>query len=251
MTFLSNKHLEKYSRQIIIDKIGLDGQKKILESSICIIGCGGLGTSASQYLAMSGIGKLMLVDDDRITLSNLNRQTLFTEKDIGRLKTVVLSERLQKINPVAKIKVTNKKVSSRNISNIISDYDIILDCTDNFKSRYIINKYSVKQKKFLISSALQNFDIQALALAPWKGKIFPCYNCVFPETKNLKTDGCDSLGIIAPVAGLGGVLQATMTIKIIISSSNNIFKELLLFDLLNNNFSKIKISRNTNCNVCN
>ena len=147
MKFLSDKHLEKYSRQIIIDKIGLDGQKKILDSSICIIGCGGLGTSASQYLAMSGIGKLMLVDDDRITLSNLNRQTLFTEKDIGKLKTVVLSENLQKINPLARIEVTNKKVSSRNISNIISDYGIILDCTDNFKSRYIINKYSVKQKK--------------------------------------------------------------------------------------------------------
>ena len=251
MNNIDNEQLERYSRQIIINKLGIKGQKKIFNTSVCIIGCGGLGTSAAQYLVMSGIQKLILIDNDKISLSNLNRQTLFFEEDIGKSKVEVLKKNLLKINSLAKIKVFKKKISSKNISLLTSNYKIILDCTDNFKSRYVINKFCSNKKKILIGAALQNFDLQAFAFAPWKRNNFPCYNCIFPNQHSSTTEqSCDSMGIIAPVAGLGGVLQAVTTIKTIISPSLNIFKELIIFDTFNSNFIKIKIAKNSKCKVC-
>ena len=168
MPKLTNKQTEKYSRQIIIEKIGINGQKKILNSSICIVGCGGLGSSAAQYLSMTGVGNIMLIDNDLINLSNLNRQTLFFEKDIGRYKVDTLKKNLQEINPEARIKVGKKNINKKNIDNYLSPYKIILDCTDNFQSRYMINEYCFKKKKVLVSAALQNFDLQASVFTPWK-----------------------------------------------------------------------------------
>ena len=156
---LSDKDLERFSRQIIIDKIGFEGQKKLNNSSILIVGCGGLGTSASQYLAMSGIGKITLLDDDIINLSNLNRQTLFQEKDIGKFKVKVLASRLKKINQNITIKTFCERLE-KSTNHINLSYDVILDCSDNFETRYLINKICFNQKKKLISAALQNFDIQ-------------------------------------------------------------------------------------------
>ena len=140
--------LEKYSRQIIMEQIGVEGQKRIYNSSICIIGCGGLGTSAAQYLSMSGIGKLVLIDDDSIVLSNLNRQTLFTEKDIGASKCKVLSEKIKKINKSVIVDYHQKKINETNIDLYLGNCGIILDCTDNFKSRLIINKFCHNKKKY-------------------------------------------------------------------------------------------------------
>ena len=168
MSKLTDKQTEKYSRQIIIEKIGISGQKKILNSSICIVGCGGLGSSAAQYLSMTGVGNIMLIDNDLINFSNLNRQTLFFEKDIGKYKVDTLKKNLQEINPEAKIKISKKKINKKNIDNYLSAYKIILDCTDNFQSRYIINEYCFKKKKILVSAALQNFDLQASVFSSWK-----------------------------------------------------------------------------------
>lgn len=251
MKNINDEQLERYSRQIIINKVGIEGQKKIFSSSVCIIGCGGLGTSAAQYLVMSGIQKFILIDDDTISLSNLNRQTLFFEEDIGQLKVDTLKKNLLKINSLANVKVFKKKISSKNIALLTSNCKIILDCTDNFKSRYIINKFCVTKKKILVGAALQNFDLQAFALAPWKKNNLPCYNCIFPNRlSNGIQESCDSMGIIAPVAGLGGILQALTTIKTIISPSLNIFKELIIFDTFNNNFLNIKLTKNSKCVVC-
>ena len=250
MSKLTDKQTEKYSRQIIIKKIGISGQKKILNSSICIVGCGGLGSSAAQYLLMTGIGNIMLIDNDLINLSNLNRQTLFFEKDIGKPKVDTLKRNLQEISPEAKIKAIKKKINKKNIDNYLSQYKIILDCTDNFQSRYLINEYCLKKKKILVSAALQNFDLQASVFASWKKGQYPCYNCIFPKTHNTINQSCDEQGIAAPVAGFGGVLQAMLTIKLIISSSQKIFQELILFDTFERNFQKIKIKRNAECKIC-
>ena len=251
MSKLTDKQTEKYSRQIIIEKIGLSGQKKILNSSICIVGCGGLGSSSAQYLSMTGIGNIMLIDNDLINLSNLNRQTLFFERDIGKFKVDTLKKNLQEINPEAKINISKKKINKKNIDSYLSPYKIILDCTDNFKSRYLINEYCLKKKKILVSAALQNFDLQASVFASWKkGQYYPCYNCIFPEIHNTINQSCDEQGIAAPVAGFGGVLQAMLTIKLIISASQKIFQELILFDAFERNFQKIKIKRNPDCKTC-
>ena len=251
MTELTDKQTEKYSRQIIIEKIGISGQKKILKSSICIVGCGGLGSSAAQYLSMAGIGNIMLIDNDLINLSNLNRQTLFFEKDIGKFKVDTLRKNLQEINPEARIKISKRKISKKNIDNYLSAYKIILDSTDNFQSRYIINEYCFKKKKILVSAALQNFDLQASVFSSWKRGPYPCYNCIFPKTRNNVGQSCAEQGIVSPVAGFGGVLQAMLAIKLIISSSQKIFQELILFDTFEGNFKKIKTKKNPRCKICN
>ncbi|MAZ46582.1 MAG: hypothetical protein CMM98_03300 [Rickettsiales bacterium] len=250
MSKLTDRQTEKYSRQIIIEKIGISGQKKIFNSSVCIVGCGGLGSSAAQYLSMTGIGNIMLIDDDLINLSNLNRQTLFFEKDIGQYKVDTLRRNLTEINPEAKIEVSKKKINKKNINSFLSAYKIILDCTDNFKSRYLINEYCFKKKKILVSAALQNFDIQASVFSSWRKGHYPCYNCIFPKVASSSNESCDDQGITAPVAGFGGVLQAMLTINLIISSSSKIFKELILFDSFERNYQKIKIKKNPKCNVC-
>ena len=247
---LTDKQTEKYSRQIIIEKIGITGQKKIFSSSVCIVGCGGLGSSAAQYLSMTGVGNLMLIDNDLVNLSNLNRQTLFYEKDIGKHKVDILKKNLQEINPESKIKICKKKIQKNNIDSYLSKYRVILDCTDNFQSRYLINEYCFKKKKILVSAALQNFDLQASVFSSWKKGKYPCYNCIFPKSHNTINQSCDEQGIAAPVAGFGGVLQAILTIKLIISPSPKIFQELILFDTFGRNFQKIKIKRNAECKIC-
>ena len=249
MRNLSSRDLEKFSRQIIIEKIGITGQRKIIDSSVCVIGCGGLGTSASQYLTMTGIGEIMLIDNDMIDLSNLNRQALFFEKDVGKSKVKVLSENLKKINNTIKVKYLKKKITKKNIVELLPNYKFILDCTDNFKSKYVINEYCFKKKKTLVSSAIQNFDVQAFVFSSWK-KGFPCYECVFPNTKNFENKNCNSMGITAPVAGIGGLFQAMLTINVIIDNSNGLFKEFILFDSFNRTFRKIKIKKNPKCKIC-
>ena len=147
MIKLSDKEIEKYSRQILIEKIGIKGQEKIKNSSILLIGCGGLGTSAAQYLTMAGVGKIKIIDSDKVELSNLNRQTLLFEEDIGNKKTVSILKNLKKINPHATLEIVNAKIQKNNIKKLLQNHNIILDCTDNFKSRYLINKFCINNKK--------------------------------------------------------------------------------------------------------
>ncbi len=241
--------LEKYSRQIIINKVGIEGQKKIYNSSICIVGCGGLGTSAAQYLSMSGIGKLVLIDHDSIILSNLNRQTLFTEKDIGASKCKVLSEKIKNINESITINYHQKKINESNVDLYLGNCQIILDCTDNFESRLIINKFCHHKKKILVSAALQNFDIQAFIFSSWSNKKNPCYKCIFPSLTTDENLSCDEMGIIATVAGLGGIIQANLALNYILQLNSN-FKELILLDSINLEVKKIKIEKNKHCKIC-
>ena len=165
---ISNKDLEKYSRQILIEKIGIDGQIKIFKTKILIIGCGGLGSIAATYLSMAGVRTLGLVDDDKIELSNVSRQLFFTEDDIGKYKTEVLKDKLKKINSNSNVKTFEKKFSKNTSPKILRNYKIILDCTDNFKSKYLINDHCFKYKKILISAALYNFELQLFAFRSWQ-----------------------------------------------------------------------------------
>ncbi len=242
--------LERYSRQIIMDDVGLDGQKKIFDTSICIIGCGGLGTTAAQYLTMSGVGKLSLIDNDLVDLSNLNRQTLFTENDIGKNKSEILSKKLKEINKNSSIIASKVRMTQGNIEKIIEKGDIILDCTDNFESRLIINKFCHLKKKILISAALQNFDIQVFAIASWKNKDNPCYKCIFPNLEDSKHQGCDEIGIISSVAGMGGLIQANMALNFILGLKKK-FNEMILFDCSQFELKKIIVKKNKKCIICN
>ncbi len=250
MVNLDQKSLEKYSRQIIMDKIGLEGQKKIMKTSVCIIGCGGLGTTAAQYLAMTGITKMLLIDFDKIEMSNLNIQLSFFEKDIGMNKAEILKENIKKINPESEVEIFKKKITSKNINKLVSKFKFIVDCSDNFKTRFLVNEYCFKNKKILVSAALQNFDIQISSFKAWANKTNPCYECVFPRFTESNILNCDQMGIVSAVAGFGGVMQAISVINIILGCNNNIFKELIIFDSFTRDLKKIKLKKNLNCKVC-
>ena len=251
MRKLNDQLIERYSRQILIDKIGLDGQKKIINSSVAIIGCGGLGSTVAQSLTMSGVGKLLLADFDKVELSNLNRQSLFEEKDIGKNKAVTLGSSLAKINSKIIIKKLPLKIDQDNISNELKDYRLIVDCSDNFETRYLINKFCVNERKKLVSAALQNFHIQLFAFSSQSHKKYPCYECIFPSNNIQESGTCDQLGITAQVAAMGGIFQAMTVIKIILGFDKNIYEQMVLIDSFDYIFKKIKVSKNAQCKTCN
>tara|TARA_B100000929_G_scaffold147637_1_gene116987 strand:- start:677 stop:1426 length:750 start_codon:yes stop_codon:yes gene_type:complete len=236
--------LKKYSRQLILKNIGVSGQKKIFNSKILIIGAGGLGCPLILYLAYSGVGNLGIVDDDKIELSNLSRQVLFTKKDLGKFKVMVSKKFVKKINKKIKVKTFTKKISEKNIDNIAKKYDFICDGTDNFKSRLLINDYCIKNKKVLISSAISKYDGQVFNFDFRKKS--PCLRCFMPKAP-IEAQSCDSEGIMSTLAGIAGSLQANEVIKSILKIGKPLFGEIMVFNALDLNFRKVKLKRDSNC----
>lgn len=251
ITKLTEKELERFSRQIIIEKVGYEGQLALMNTSVLIIGCGGLGSSAIMNLAMSGIKNIGVIDYDEVDISNLNRQALFAEDNVGQSKIEVAKNKILSINSKINLNLFNEKMNKKNAKKIIKNYQYILDCTDNFTSRYLINEVCFKEKKTLISAALYNFEIQLFIFKAWSSKSNPCYNCIFPKIKNSsKIQNCDDLGIIGPVANMGGLLQAMSVLRQVLKIEKNSYKEFLLFDMQNFSQKKIIVSKNTDCSIC-
>lgn len=251
ITKLSDKQLERYSRQIILEKIATKGQIKIMNSKILILGCGGLGTTAATYLAMAGVNRIGILDFDNVSLSNLNRQILFYENDIGKKKVDVLSSKLKNINSQINVEVFPIKLNSKNYKKFIKNYDYLLDCTDNFKSRYLINDICVENKKILVSAALYNFEIQVFSFKAWSKKKFPCYRCIFPfSEKNLKGINCNEMGILSSVAGIGGTIQANTVLNIILDESDYYFENFVIYNTEKNTSTNITIEKDIKCSVC-
>jgi len=239
---------KRFEKQIILKKIGLAGQKKILSANVLIVGMGGLGCPLLTYLAASGVGKIGIVDFDKVEISNLNRQTLFSTKDIGKYKVNQAKKVINKINKKTKIISFKKKLTYKNINKIFNNYNIICDGTDNYNTRYLINDYCVKNKKILITSAISKFDGQLMKF-DFKKK-GPCYRCFMPSPPDIENN-CQSEGIFSPVAGIMGSLQANEVLKSILNSKNDLKNRLLIFDALNTEFRKSKISINPECiNKC-
>ncbi len=219
-------------------------KKKIFNSKILIIGAGGLGCPLILYLAYSGVGNLGIVDDDKIELSNLSRQVLFTKKDLGKFKVMVSKKFVKKINKKIKVKTFTKKISEKNIDNIAKKYDFICDGTDNFKSRLLINDYCIKNKKVLISSAISKYDGQVFNFDFRKKS--PCLRCFMPKAP-IEAQSCDSEGIMSTLAGIAGSLQANEVIKSILKIGKPLFGEIMVFNALDLNFRKVKLKRDSNC----
>ena len=241
---LNSLDLKKYSRQLILKNIGVSGQKKIFNSKILVIGAGGLGCPLILYLAYSGVGNLGIVDNDKVELSNLSRQVLFTKKDLGKFKVLVSKKFVKKINKKIKVKVFTKKIDEKNIANIAKNYDFICDGTDNFKSRLLINDYCIKNKKVLISSAISKYDGQVFNF-DFRRKS-PCLRCFMPKAP-IEAQNCDSEGIMSTLAGIAGSLQANEVIKSILKIGKPLFGEIMVFNALDLNFRKVKLKRNSNC----
>ncbi len=238
------KDYERFEKQIILKKIGLTGQKNIKNAKVLIIGMGGLGCPLLTYLASSGVCNIGIVDYDKVELSNLNRQILFNNSDIGKFKVNQAKSKINKIYKKIKIQTFRIKISKRNIETIIKKFDIICDGTDNFNTRYLINDYCKKNKKILISAAISKFDGHLFKFN-FKKK-GPCFRCFMPE-KPLDENNCETDGIFAPVAGIVGALQANEVLKTVLGLKDDLNNNILIFNSLSMSLRKIKITKNLNC----
>ncbi len=245
---LNSNHLKRFEKQIILKKVGISGQKKIFSTKVLIIGVGGLGCPLLTYLAASGVGTIGILDFDKVEISNLSRQVLFSSNDVGKFKVDQAKKMIQKINKKIKVIPFKQKLSKKNINIIFKKFDIICDGTDNYTTRYLINDFCLKNKKILISSAINKFDGQLMKF-DFKKK-GPCYRCFMPEIPDLENN-CQTEGIFSPVAGIMGSLQANEVLKSILKTKNDLTNRLLVVDALKTEFRKSKISINPECkNKC-
>jgi adenylyltransferase/sulfurtransferase len=244
---MSSNDLLRYAKQIILKQVGILGQKKISSTKVLIVGMGGLGCPVALYLSNLGIKKIGIADHDRVDLSNLNRQVLFNTSDIGKFKVIRAKKKLLKINKIIKINIYKEKVVEKNIENILSKYDIICDCSDNFTTRYLLNNFCLKNKKILISAAISKFEAHIFNFN--FSKNIPCYRCFMPEIPE-QENKCDTEGILPTVAGIAGTLQANEVVKSILDKKNELVGKMIVFNTLNLNFRKIKLTKNYNCITC-
>ena len=247
---LNKKQIERFSRQIILKNIGILGQNKITNAKVLIIGMGGLGCPVAEFLTRSGVGSLGIVDHDRISLSNIHRQSLFNQKDLNQLKVKIAKKKLNNINSLTKIKIFNYKLNKSNFQKIIKDYDYIVDGTDNFESKFLINDLSLKYKKFLVTGAISKFDGHIFVF-DFKNKKEPCLRCFYQEEKiSDEILNCEYEGVLGTIAGIVGTMQANEILKNILNIGQSINNYILIIDLLNLNFRKAKIKKRKNC-LCN
>ena len=240
---LNKKDIEKFSRQIILKNIGALGQKKILNSKVLIIGMGGLGCPAADFLIRSGIGTLGIADYDTVNLSNIHRQSLYIEKDLGKSKVKVAKKRLNEVNSKTKINTLNFKLNKKNFEKIVKDYDYIIDGTDNFESKFLINDLVRKLKKFLVTGAISKFDGHIFTFN-FKNKTDPCLRDFYQEeiiTEEILN--CEYEGILGTVAGIVGTILANEVLKQILNIGQNLNGSILIVDLLNLRFRKVKINK--------
>ena len=241
---LKTNELERYSRQIIIKDIGISGQKKIKKSKVLIVGLGGLGCPVAEYLCRAGVGTIGLIDHDKIDLSNIHRQSMFTTKDINKYKVKVVSDRVKKINPNIRIKSFKKKLNRSNIEILINDFDIIIDGTDNFTSKFLVNEFSRKFKKIFVCGAISKFDGHIFSFNFSKNKS-PCLKSFYQSIPNDEVLNCEADGVIGTIASVVGSIQANEVIKNIIGIGKSLNGKVLIINLLNldfriSNLKKIK-----------
>ena len=245
---MTDEQIERYSRHIILKEVGAKGQKKLLNGSVLIIGAGGLGAPAALYLAAAGVGHIGIVDADEVDLSNLQRQVIHATADIGKAKVKSAKESMEAINPDVKVSTYRMFVDSTNVRELIREYDFIIDGTDNFPAKFLINDACVLQKKPFSHAGIIRFQGQLMTYVPGEG---PCYRCVFknPPPKDA-VPTCKQAGVIGAMAGTIGTLQAMEAIKYLIGKGDLLTGKLLTYDALKMEFRKINLKKDCNCAVC-
>jgi len=240
---LNKSQIERFSRQLILKNIGIKGQKKILSSRILIVGIGGLGCPAAESLVRAGIGTIGLVDNDIISLSNIHRQSLFNSKDVKKPKVDVAAKKLKDINPLTKIKTYKSRLNKNNIEKVIKNYEIIIDGTDNFKTKFLINDYCIKFKKKLVTGAISKFDGHIFTF-DFKDKETASLKSFYQE-EEISDDilNCEFEGVIGTTASVVGTTQANEALKMIMEIGQNLKNQILIIDLLNLNFRKVSFKK--------
>lgn len=246
---MDDEQLLRYSRHLLLEEIDVAGQEKLLGSHALIIGAGGLGSAAAPYLAAAGIGTITLIDHDTVDLTNLQRQIMHKQRSIGQSKVASGKEFLQDLNSKLTINTIEEKVSEQNLSTLLNGVDIVLDCTDNFSTRHLINAACFQLKIPLVSGSALKFDGQ-LSVFDFRNQASPCYACLFSPAEKLEEVSCASMGVFSPLVGIIGAMQAAQALQVLIGFGQPLVGRMLLWNALNTQIDEIRISRNSDCLVC-
>jgi sulfur-carrier protein adenylyltransferase/sulfurtransferase len=245
---LTAEQRERYSRHLLIPEVGLEGQLKLLDSKVLLLGAGGLGSPIALYLAAAGVGTLGLVDNDDVDLSNLQRQVAHTNDRIGVPKVDSTEVAINGINPDVKVEKFNTRLDAGNIMDIIDGYDVIVDGADNFPTRYLLNDASVRKQIPVVSASILGFEGQLSVFAPYDG---PCYRCLYPTPPPAElAPSCGANGVLGVLPGTMGLLQATEVIKLIVGTGDPLIGRLMLYDALAASFTTLKVRRDPDCPIC-
>ena len=245
---LNKKLIQRYSRQIILKDVGPIGQKKIINSKVLVVGAGGLGCPVIDYLSRAGVGNIGIVDNDKVNISNIHRQSLYTSKDVGKFKVNIAKKKVKLINPQIKIKTFKVRIDNKNIKKIFKNYDFIVDGSDNFKTKFLLNKYCLNQKKILIVGAISKMDGHIFTF-DFKNKNDPCLKCFYQTEPSDDILNCEYEGILGPVAGVVGNIQAIEVLKKILKIGDKSSKKILILDLSKLDFRRVEFKKKINC-IC-
>jgi len=242
----TEEQLLRYSRQIILHEVGKDGQKKIAKARVLIVGAGGLGSSAGYYLTAAGVGSIAIADNDNVEVSNLQRQIAHSIKTLGIPKVESAKKTFESLNPDVHIAAIKERVTKDTILNQIKDYDIVVDCSDNFPTRFLTNDACFMVKKILVTGAVSKFEGHVTTIMPGG----PCYRCLFEEPPPRELFSSQDIGLLGVMPGVIGVLQATEVLKLILGIGEILRGEILIYDALKTTFRKVKVPKNPDCPLC-
>ncbi len=246
---MNDEQLLRYSRHILLDQIGVEGQTRIVEAKALIIGAGGLGSPAAMYLASAGVGKITLADGDTVDLTNLQRQLLHSEERIGHAKAVSGCATLSRINPDVIVTPITERLSGKKLEELVADADVVLDCCDNFETRHAVNRACVAARTPLVSGAAVRFSGQISVFDP-RNDASPCYHCLFPEGEDAEELRCAVTGVFAPLTGIIGAMQAAEALKVICGAGESLNGRLLLLNALTMEWRSVRFHKDPHCAVC-
>ena len=245
---LTREQKERYSRHILVPEIGLEGQMKMLDSKVLLLGAGGLGSPTGLYLAAAGIGKIGLVDDDVVDASNLQRQVIHNTERIGMAKTESARQAIEALNPDVEVVEHHGRLDYDNVIELLSGYDVIVDGADNFPTRYLLNDASVRLRKPVVSASILSFDGQLSTFVPYEG---PCYRCLYPTPPPPElAPSCGAAGVLGMLPGIMGMLQSLEVFKLVTGAGDPLIGRLLLFEALGTEFTELKVRRDPDCPIC-
>lgn len=246
---MNDQQLLRYSRHILLEQIGIEGQQALLSSHALVIGAGGLGSPAAMYLASAGIGRLTIVDDDQVDLTNLQRQIAHTTERVGLDKVASAKLALQAINPEIEIHALKQRLQADDLASLLESVDVVLDCSDNFKTRHAVNRACVAAKVPLVSGAAISFDGQ-ISVFDSRQPNAPCYACLFSPDQNFEEVQCSTMGVFAPLVGVIGTMQAAEALKLLMGIGESLNGRLLMLDAMHMSWTSIQLAQNPDCPVC-
>ncbi len=246
---MNDNQLLRYSRHILLHKIGYENQQKLVNSHALIVGAGGLGSPVALYLAASGVGQLTICDFDNVDLTNLQRQIIHTSASVGTNKALSAKQTINKINPDINVQTVQQKSSEVEFAELVASADIVIDCSDNFATRYMLNRVCLKLKKPLVSGAAIGFEGQ-ISVFDFRDEDSPCYHCLYPDTGDDAEMRCAENGVFAPLVGMIGTTQAAEALKLLMNIGKSLQGRLLLLDAINMDWRTIKLKRDPQCAVC-